>query len=78
METRKRVLGAEHFQTLTGMSNLAGTWERLGRHEEAVKMMEECLKIRKAVLGLEHLESKSCLFALDLFAKRRQEAAAES
>jgi hypothetical protein len=38
-------------------------------------MMEDCLKIREVVLGLEHPETKSCLFALDLFAKKRQEAA---
>ncbi|KAJ2892346.1 kinesin light chain [Zalerion maritima] len=54
METRKRVLGAEHPDRLTSMSNLAFTWHSLDRTEEAISLMDECVRGRTSRLGLGH------------------------
>ncbi|KAF1807874.1 hypothetical protein P152DRAFT_383950, partial [Eremomyces bilateralis CBS 781.70] len=48
-ETRKRVLGAEHLDTLTSMANLASTYRNQGRWKEA-----EELETSSRVLGAEH------------------------
>ena len=54
MDTRKRVLGEEHPDTLTSMNNLAFTWKENGRHVEALKLMKECVQLRTLVLGASH------------------------
>jgi hypothetical protein len=38
MEARKRVLGEEHPHTLTSMANLASTYRKQGRLEEAEEL----------------------------------------
>jgi Tetratricopeptide repeat len=38
METRKRVLGKEHPDTLTSMANLASTYGNQGRWKEAEEL----------------------------------------
>ncbi len=43
METRKTKLGADHPSTLTIMTNLAFTWKSLGRHADALALMESCV-----------------------------------
>ena len=52
METRKRVLGLEHPDTLTSMANLALTYENQGRWKEAEKLGMQAMETRKRVLGL--------------------------
>ncbi|KAG9235723.1 Tetratricopeptide repeat-domain-containing protein [Amylocarpus encephaloides] len=59
METRKRVLGQEHPDTLTSMNNLAFSWKQLGRSEEAIKLLEECVILGSQVLGLNHPNTRS-------------------
>jgi hypothetical protein len=54
METRKRVLGAEHPNTLTSMNNFAFTLKEQGRNIEAIKLMTECVQLRIRVSGAEH------------------------
>lgn len=54
METRKRVLGQEHPDTLTSMHNLAYTWKTQGRVTQAVHFMEECIRLRLRILGANH------------------------
>jgi hypothetical protein len=54
MAIRKRVLGEEHPDTLTSMSNLAFTLKKHGRDEEAIKLMEDCKLLQELVLGAEH------------------------
>ncbi|CCD51174.1 hypothetical protein BofuT4_P085360.1 [Botrytis cinerea T4] len=54
METRKRVLGQEHPDTLTSMNNLALTWKGLGRDKEALKLMEECVLSLTRIIGTNH------------------------
>ena len=50
----KRVLGAEHPQTLTAAGNLALSLKRQGKFAEAEKMQREVLAVMKRVLGAEH------------------------
>ncbi len=50
METRRRVLGEEHPDTLTSMKNLTLTIKRQNKNMEAVKFME-CVRLRNQVLG---------------------------
>jgi hypothetical protein len=54
METRKRVLGEEHPDTLTSMNNLAFTFKGQGRDDDAVRLMNECVGLRTQVLGSDH------------------------
>ncbi|KAL2199928.1 hypothetical protein P885DRAFT_75110 [Corynascus similis CBS 632.67] len=42
METRKRVLGEDHPDTLTSMANLACTWKSQGRLEDALDLIKTC------------------------------------
>jgi hypothetical protein len=54
METRKRVLGQEHPDTLTSMANLASTYWDRGRRKEAEDLEVQVIETRKRVLGQEH------------------------
>jgi hypothetical protein len=54
METSARVLGPEHPDTLTSMSNLASTYRNQGRWKEAESLGVQVMERRKRVLGLEH------------------------
>ena len=54
IETRKRVLGAEHPSTLTSMANLASTYRNQGRWKEAEELEVQVMETRKRVLGAEH------------------------
>jgi hypothetical protein len=64
IETRKRVLGEKHPDTLTSMNNLAFTFKAQGR-DEAVSLMEKCFQLRKQVLGPQHPYTTSSLKALN-------------
>ena len=54
MKTRKRVLGEEHFDTLSSMADLATTYSTCVRHEEAEDLDAVVMKTRKRLLGEEH------------------------
>ncbi|KAF2834152.1 kinesin light chain 3 [Patellaria atrata CBS 101060] len=54
METRKRVLGDEHPDTLTSMANLASTYRNQGRWKEAEELEVQVMETSKRVLGDEH------------------------
>ena len=54
METRKRVLGQEHPDTLTSMGNLASTYQDQGRWKEAEELEVQVVETEKRVLGQEH------------------------
>jgi hypothetical protein len=54
METRGRVLGAEHPDTLTSMTNLALMFWNQGRWKEAEELEVQVVETRKRVLGAEH------------------------
>ena len=52
METRMKVLGAEHPDTLTSMGNLAHTLKAVGNHQSAFVLMEDCALISHRILLL--------------------------
>jgi hypothetical protein len=54
MQMRKRVLGDEHPDTLTSISNLALTYKSQGRWKEAEELQVQEMQITKRVLGDEH------------------------
>ena len=54
METRTRVLGQEHPDTLASMDNLASTYRDQGRWKEAEELEVQVMETRKRVLGQEH------------------------
>lgn len=54
MEKKNNKLGAEHPSTLTSMHNLAWTWNSQGRNEEALRLMEECVRLQIRILGDSH------------------------
>jgi hypothetical protein len=54
LEMRKRVLGAEHPDTLNSMNNLTSTYSNQGRWKEAEELEVQVMETRKSVLGTEH------------------------
>lgn len=64
IKVRKEVLGPEHPETLQSMHNLASTYRRLARSEEALTLFLESLNISKRVLGSEHAETLHILNGL--------------
>jgi hypothetical protein len=55
METRERVLGEEHPDTLTSMANLAVTYRNQGRWDEAEKLEVQVLETsRTSSAGVWH------------------------
>jgi tetratricopeptide (TPR) repeat protein len=54
MQTRKRVLGDEHPDTLTSINSLALTYWNQGRWEAAEGLEVQVMQIRKRVLSEEH------------------------
>jgi hypothetical protein len=54
METRKRVLGAEHPSTLTSIAALASTYRNQGRWKEAEELEVQVIETRRRVLGVEY------------------------
>ena len=61
METRRRVLGPEHPDTLTSMANLASTYSSQGRWTEAEELDVQVMEIRRRVLGPEHPDTLSSM-----------------
>jgi hypothetical protein len=64
MEIKKWVLGPEHPDTRTSMNNLTFIWKGQGRAEEALSLMEECVRCGTSCLGTYHPATKSSLEAL--------------
>jgi hypothetical protein len=64
METRKRVLGAEHPDTLTSMANLAYTLKDQDRDDEAIELMTSCLELSMKVLRPSHHHTQGALGTL--------------
>lgn len=54
METRERVLGKEHPDTLTNIANLASTYWEQGHLKEVEKLEVQVMETTKRVLGKEH------------------------
>jgi len=54
VDLHKKVLGPEHPDTLTSMNNLAVTYSKQGKHNEAGELQLKVLDLCKKVLGTEH------------------------
>ena len=54
MENRKKILGCNHPDTATSLSNLGSLYESIGNYEEARPLFEESLEIGKETLGCNH------------------------
>ena len=52
--SQERVLGPDHFDTLTARNNLAGAYEDVGRFGEAIELYEQVLADQERVLGPDH------------------------
>lgn len=65
METSKTKLGPDYPNTLTTINNLAFAWKGSGRSTEAIRLMEECVQVRRRVLGIEHPDTQLSSSALD-------------
>jgi len=59
IETRKRVLGQEHLDTLTSMANLAFTWNSNDRRLEGIRLLKECIQLQTRILGAHHPDTMS-------------------
>ena len=66
IETRKRVLGAEHPDTLTSMGNLALTYGNQGRWKEAEELEVQVMETSLRVLGAEHPDTLTSMGNLAL------------
>jgi hypothetical protein len=54
LQSGEKVLGREHPDTLTSMSNLASVLNSQGKYEEAEKMHRRALEMKEVMLGREH------------------------
>ena len=54
LDLRRRVLGPEHPDTLSSMSNLAAVYDLAGKHAQAEALDSQSLAIQRRVLGPEH------------------------
>ena len=52
--SQERVLGSDHFDTLTARNNLAGAYEDAGRFGEAIELYERVLADQERVLSPDH------------------------
>lgn len=59
METRKRVLGEKHKDTLSSMANLPFTWKAQNQDTKAVNLIQECICLRSRIQGVDHPDTSS-------------------
>jgi hypothetical protein len=70
IEKRKKVLGEEHPDTLTSMSNLAFTYYMQRRWREAEELEMQTIEKKKKVLGEEHPDTLNSIFILKSLERR--------
>jgi tetratricopeptide (TPR) repeat protein len=66
MKASSRVLGTEHLNTLTSITNLALTYRNQGRWKEAEELFMQMIKIRKRMLGTEYPDTLTSIINLAL------------
>jgi tetratricopeptide (TPR) repeat protein len=64
VDTRMKILGQEHPDTLQSMNGLATLYWRMGRMKEAVELHGKTLDIRERVLGLQHPDTLQSMYGL--------------
>ena len=57
LDTRNRILGGEHPDTIKAMASLASTNRGLGKYTEAEKLEIQVLDARNRIHGVEHLDT---------------------
>jgi serine/threonine protein kinase/tetratricopeptide (TPR) repeat protein len=76
-QTRERLLGAEHLDTVATKHNLAGVCRDQGRYARAEALYKEVVALRTGSLGIDHadtLASRSDLAALYYFQGKYRQA----
>jgi tetratricopeptide (TPR) repeat protein len=64
LDIRRRVLGAEHPETLMSMIELAETLDDLRRYTEAERLYREIIVVESRVLGPEHPDTANAKYNL--------------
>jgi hypothetical protein len=64
MESRKRILGEEHPDTLSSMANLAATYQNQGYWKEAEQLGAQVVESSKRILGEGHPDTLSSMASL--------------
>jgi tetratricopeptide (TPR) repeat protein len=79
LESRERVLGPEHADTLTSMDDLAAVLYSQDKYEAAEEMYRRILELRERVLGPEHADTLTSMddLAVVLRVQGKYEAAEE-
>jgi len=54
LDTRNRILGVEHPETIRAMANLGATYHSLGKYTKSEKLGIQVLDARNRILGVEH------------------------
>ena len=57
LDTRNRILGVEHADTIRAMANLATTYQNLGKYTQAEKLQIQVLDTRNRILGVKQLNT---------------------
>jgi hypothetical protein len=66
LQTNKRLLGYDHFDSLSSMGCLAVTYRDRRRWKEAEELEVHVVQLRKRVLGVEHPDTLSSMGNLAL------------
>ena len=74
VETRKRVLRAEHPDTLISMSNLAIVYNEQDRHTEAIALMESVVDLLTRKLGAKHSDTRDSAELLERWLNARSQS----
>lgn len=69
---QKRVLSAEHLDTLEYMPILARCYHSAGQDEQAAQLGEETFAVRKRVLGVEHPDTVKSMYDLAWYRAQSQ------
>jgi non-specific serine/threonine protein kinase/serine/threonine-protein kinase len=64
VETRRRVLGPEHRDTLSSIAGLALLYKRQARYADAERLLRETLPVARRTLGPEHKQTLSVMYGL--------------
>ena len=72
LDSREKMLGKEHPDTLTSVSNLASVLQDQGKYEEAEEMNRRALDSREKVLGKEHPDTLTSAYCLAYLLHQQQ------
>jgi hypothetical protein len=61
LEKRRQILGEEHPDTISAISNLASTLRDQGQLDEAATIIKEVLEKMRQILSKEHLSTISAI-----------------